>query len=110
MLFIQVNYNNYKENDDMKSDRIIRMIDNKEYASVEYDSIGKLSWFDVKLKNGNIIRVEKCHGVDGETYSFMVLYMVPNEKTATEIWHGDYRSNSYYIISNIYNRLENIFE
>jgi hypothetical protein len=94
----------------MKLDKIIRIIDNKEYESIEYDEIGKLSWYDIKLKNGNIVRVEKCHGVDGEADSFMVLYVAPNEKTATKIWNGDFRSNSYYIISNIYNRLENIFE
>ena len=94
----------------MKLDKVIRMIDNKEYVSVEPDEIGRLTWFDVKLKNGNLVRIEKCHGVESEPDSFMVLYIVSNERTATEIWNGDYRSNAYYIFSNIYNELERIFE
>lgn len=94
----------------MKLDKIIRMIDNKEYVSVEPDEIGRLTWFDVKLKNGNLVRIEKCHGVEDEPDSFMVLYIVTSERTATEVWNGDYRSNVYYIISNIYNELERTFE
>lgn len=94
----------------MKLDRLIKMIDNKEYVSVEPDEIGRLTWFDVKLKNGNLVRIEKCHGVDGDADSFMVLYIEPSERVATEVWNGDYRSNSYYIFSNIYNELERTFE
>jgi hypothetical protein len=94
----------------MKLDKIIRMIDNKEYVSIGHDSIGKLSWYDMKFENGSIVRVEKCHGVDGEPDSFMVLYIVPNEKTASEVWNGDYRNCAYYIFSNIYNELERTFE
>ena len=93
----------------MKLDKVIRMIDNKEYESIEYDAIGKLSWYDMRFENG-IVRIEKCHGVDGESDSYLVLYIVSNEITATEIWRGDYRSNAYYIFSNIYNELERTFE
>ena len=91
----------------MKLDNIIRMIDNKEYESIEYDHIGKLSWFDMTFENG-IVRVEKCS--NDEADSFLVLYIVPNKRTATEVWRGDYRSNAYYIFNNIYNELERIYE
>ena len=94
----------------MKLDNVIRMIDNKEYESVDYDQIGKLAWYDMRFENGNIVRIEKCIGANGESDSFLVLYIVPSERTATEVWNGDYRSNAYYIFSNIYNELERIFE
>ena len=93
----------------MKLDKVIRMIDNKEYVSVEHDTIGKLSWYDMKFENG-IVRVEKSLGANGESDSYLVLYIIPSKRTATEIWNGDYRSNAYYIFSNIYNELERIFE
>lgn len=94
----------------MKLDKVITMIDNKEYESIEYDAIGKLSWYDMRFENGNIIRVEKSLGTNGESDSYLVLYIIPGERTATEIWNGDYRSNAYYIFSTVYNRLENIFK
>ena len=93
----------------MKLDKIIRMIDNKEYDAIEYDAIGKLSWYDMRFEN-DIVRIEKCHGTNGESDSYLVLYIVPGERTATETWNGDYRTNAYYIFSNIYNRLERTFE
>ena len=95
----------------MKLDNVIRMIDNKEYETIEYDHIGKLAWFDMRFENGNIVRVEKCLAIDErDNDSFLVLYIVPNKRVATEVWKGDYRDNSYYIFNNIYNELERIYE
>lgn len=94
----------------MKLESIIRIIDNKEYKSIECDEIGNLTWFDVKLDNGNIVRVEKCEGFKEEDDSMMILYIVPNEKTACKVWVGAYGSNAYNIFSNIYNELDKEFE
>lgn len=84
----------------MKIENVIRILDNKEYTSVEYDEIGILKWYDVKLNDGNMIRIEKC------TDQMMILYIVPEQKTACKVWIGEFATNEYYIFSNIYNELE----
>ena len=89
---------------------IIKMLDDKEYKSIKSDEICNLTWFDVELNNGNIIRVEKCVGYKEEENHLMVLYIVPNEKTASEVWSASYGSNAYNIFNNIYNELERTFE
>lgn len=84
----------------MRIDSVIRIIDNKEYKTVKYDELGVLKWYDVKLDDGSIIRIEKC--LD----QMMALYITPGQKVADDVWIGKNGTNAYYILSNIYNELD----
>ena len=84
----------------MRIDSMIRIIDNKEYKTVEYDELGALKWYDVKLDDGGMIRIEKC--LD----QMMALYITPGKKVADDVWIGKNGTNAYYILNNIYNELD----
>lgn len=90
----------------MKLDNIIRIIDNKEYEIITMYRMSIFEWFDVDLHNGDLIRIEKVTMHDETPDRYRLSYSTFELDDAIDRWVGEHGTNTYYILSNIYNEID----
>lgn len=94
----------------MRLDSIIRIIDNKEYEIITMYRMSIFEWFDVDLHNGDLIRIEKVTMYDETPNRYRLSYSTFELDDAIDRWEGEYGTNIYFILSNIYNEISKVFE
>ena len=95
----------------MRLDSIIRIIDNKEYEKVTvFCRRMAIEWFDISLYNGDLIRIEKITMYETIPNKYRLVYFASELDTAVNHWVGEYGTNVYCILSNIYNEISKEFE
>ena len=96
----------------MRLDSIIRIIDNKEYEKVTVYRMPVFERFDVSLYNGDLIRIEKIsiYGAMPKWIKYRLSYFTFELDDTIDHWEGEYGTNVYCILSNIYNEISKEFE
>lgn len=90
----------------MRLDSIIRIIDNEEYVAIKKYKMTIFKWLDIDLHNGDLIRIEKVAMYDEIPNKYKLAYFTFELDTAVNHWVGEYGTNMYYILSNIYNETD----
>lgn len=90
----------------MKLDTIIRILDNKEYKKITKGRMYIFEWFDMELYNGDMIRIEQITLFGEIADKYRMSYFVYELDDAIKIWEGKYGTNTYYILSNLFNSVK----
>lgn len=90
----------------MKIETIIRILDNKEYRKITRGCMYVFKWFDIELYNGDMIRVEQVTMNDEIPNKYRISYFTFELDDGIEYWVGEYRTNAYYMFSNLFNEVE----
>ena len=85
----------------MRIEDIIRIIDNREYISIEKGENNIGSWYILETENDRIVLV---YDKVNELYEIYVFEM--NGIKEKNFWQQEYGTNGYYIFQNIYNGAE----
>lgn len=91
----------------MKIERIIQILNNREYTKVEESRFAFSQLFDITTCNGGEIRLERASTLLSKKFIFKLYLYVPGTKTVIKWWSLDSKSSYYHELDNIFEELLN---
>ena len=89
----------------MKIERIIQILNNREYTKVEESRFAFSQLLDITTRNGGEIRLEKASTLLSKKFIFKLYLYVPGTKTVIKWWSLDSKSPYYNELDNIFDEL-----